>query len=38
MLFDEGRRAAAAFLEEDGASLGKHSSFDFDALLDGDPQ
>ncbi|HEY1608468.1 MAG TPA: patatin-like phospholipase family protein [Paraburkholderia sp.] len=38
MLFDEGRRAAAAFLEEDGASLGKHSSFDFDALLDGDAQ
>lgn len=35
MLFDEGRRAASAFLDEDGASLGVRSSFDFDAMLEG---
>jgi len=35
MLFDEGRRAAAGFLDEHGASLGVRSSFDFDPLLEG---
>jgi len=35
MLFDEGRRAAGAFLDEHGASLGRRSSLDFDALLEG---
>ena len=35
MLFDEGRRAAGAFLDEHGECLGKRSSFDFDAMLEG---
>jgi len=35
MLRDEGRRAADAFLQEDGGSLGQASSFDLDALLEG---
>jgi NTE family protein len=35
MLFDEGRRAAGEFLDTHGASLGKQSSFDFAALLEG---
>ena len=35
MLRDEGRRAAEVFLNTHGDSLGKHSSLDLDALLDG---
>jgi NTE family protein len=35
MLFDEGRRAAGAFLDEQGECLGKRSSFDFAAMLEG---
>jgi NTE family protein len=35
MLRDEGRRSAEAFLEKDGTSLGRHSSFDLDTLLEG---
>ncbi|PXW22974.1 patatin-like phospholipase family protein [Paraburkholderia caballeronis] len=35
MLFDEGRRAAGAFLDEHGASLGERSTFDFEAMLEG---
>jgi NTE family protein len=35
MLFDEGRRAAGAFLDEHGECLGKRSSFDFAAMLEG---
>ncbi|MBS0232491.1 MAG: patatin-like phospholipase family protein [Proteobacteria bacterium] len=35
MLRDEGRRAADAFLREDGGSLGRTSSFDLDVLLEG---
>jgi NTE family protein len=35
MLKREGRRAAEAFLAEHGACLGRRSSFDFDALLEG---
>ncbi|MBV8259553.1 MAG: patatin-like phospholipase family protein [Paraburkholderia sp.] len=35
MLRDEGRRAADAFLAQHGAQLGKASTFDFDALLEG---
>jgi len=35
MLRDEGRRAAGAFLAERGDCLGRRSSFDFDALLEG---
>ncbi|WP_028230444.1 patatin-like phospholipase family protein [Paraburkholderia mimosarum] len=35
MLRDEGRRAADEFLAQHGAQLGKTSTFDFEALLDG---
>lgn len=35
MLRDEGRRSAESFLEKDGKSLGRRSSFDLDALLEG---
>ncbi|SMG53931.1 NTE family protein [Paraburkholderia susongensis] len=35
MLRDEGRRAAEAFLNEHGDSIGVRSSLDLDALLDG---
>jgi len=35
MLFDEGRRAADAFLSEHGERLGVGSSFDFAAMLEG---
>jgi NTE family protein len=35
MLKDEGRRAASAFLDADGACLGQRSSFDFAQLLEG---
>ncbi|MDR2991668.1 MAG: patatin-like phospholipase family protein [Burkholderiaceae bacterium] len=35
MMCDEGRRAASAFLEQDGACLGRRSSFNFDELLEG---
>ncbi|MBS0239018.1 MAG: patatin-like phospholipase family protein [Proteobacteria bacterium] len=35
MLRDEGRRSAESFLEKDGVNVGRHSSFDLDALLEG---
>ncbi|WP_029353890.1 patatin-like phospholipase family protein [Bosea sp. 117] len=35
MLKEEGRKAAAAFLEADGDNLGKRSSVDLDILLEG---
>jgi NTE family protein len=35
MLRDEGRRAAATFLGEHRADLGKRSSLDLDQLLEG---
>ncbi|QIB33638.1 patatin-like phospholipase family protein [Ancylobacter pratisalsi] len=35
MLREEGRKSASAFLENDGASLGKRSSIDLDVLLEG---
>jgi NTE family protein len=35
MLRDEGRRAAETFLQANGGSLGRTSSFDLDALLEG---
>jgi len=35
MLRDEGRRSAEAFLEKDGMHVGRQSSFDLDALLEG---
>jgi NTE family protein len=35
MLRDEGRKAADAFLAQHGAAIGKRSTLDFDALLDG---
>jgi hypothetical protein len=35
MLRDEGRRAAAAFLDAHAADLGVRSTLDLDALLDG---
>lgn len=35
MLRDEGRSTAEAFLSEHGAQLGRASTFDFDALLEG---
>ena len=35
MLRDEGRRAAATFLENHGAALGKRSTLDLDAYLEG---
>jgi NTE family protein len=35
MLREEGRKAADAFLKADGDNIGKRSSVDLDALLDG---
>jgi NTE family protein len=35
MLRDEGRRAAAEFLDTHGADIGKRSTFDLDELLEG---
>ena len=35
MLRDEGRRSAEAFLQTHGDDLGRRSSLDLDALLDG---
>ena len=35
MLRDEGRRTAAAFGQEHRADIGKRSTFDLDALLEG---
>jgi NTE family protein len=35
MLRDEGRKAAQAFLDKDGAEIGKRSTADIDSLLDG---
>jgi NTE family protein len=35
MLRDEGRKAAQAFLDKDGADIGKRSTADIDSLLDG---
>ena len=35
LLRDEGRRAAEMFLQDDGVGLGRSSSFDLDALLEG---
>ena len=35
MLRDEGRKAAAAFLEKQGADLGVRSTLDLDAYLEG---
>lgn len=35
MLRDEGRRSAESFLETGGRNLGRSSSFDLDALLEG---
>jgi NTE family protein len=35
MLFEEGRRAAGAFLEEKGGNLGVRPSIDVNVLLEG---
>ena len=35
MLRDEGRRAAQVFLDEHGQDLGKRSTLDLDAMLEG---
>ena len=35
MLRDEGRKAAQAFLDANGDAIGKRSTLDFDALIDG---
>jgi NTE family protein len=35
MLREEGRKAAQAFLERDAHNIGKRSSIDFDAVLQG---
>ena len=35
MLRDEGRKAAQAFLDKDGAEIGKRSTADIDSLLEG---
>ena len=36
MLRDEGRKAASAFLDAHGNDLGRRSTLDLDALLDGE--
>ena len=35
MLRDEGRKAAQAFLDKDGADIGRRSTADIDSLLEG---